>query len=71
MIQKMTEISEKEEKLRHLKQSNILEELRMGLQIADETASLMHKNGYSDDEVKSFLRSSILEELLEELEELK
>ena len=71
MIQKMTEISEKEEKLRHLKQSNRLEELRMGLQIADETASLMHKNGYSDDEVKSFLRSSILEELLEELEELK
>ena len=65
MIQKMTEIAEKEEKLRHLKQSNRLEELRMGLQIADEAASLMRKNGYSDDEVKSFFRSSVLEELNE------
>ena len=72
MIQKMTEISEKEEKLRHLKQSNRLEELRMGLQIADEAASLMRKNGYSDDEVKSFFRWRLynISSVLEELEEL-
>lgn len=69
MNQKMIEIAEKEEKLRHLKQSNRLEKLRMDLQIADGAASLMRKNGYSDDEVKSFFRS-YLSSVLEELKEL-
>jgi hypothetical protein len=49
------DIAEKEEKLRHLKQANRLEELRTGLQFADEAASLMRAHGYSDEDVQSFV----------------
>ena len=55
---KMTglDIAEKEERLRHLKQTNSVEELRTGLQFADEVVSLMRAHGFSDEEMQSFIR---------------
>lgn len=55
------DISIKEESHRHQRHINSLEEIRSQIKLADEIAKLMRKHGYSDDEVKGFVRRGFLE----------
>jgi hypothetical protein len=55
------DIAEQEESHRHQKHANKIDEIRSQLQVIDEMATLMRKHGYSEDDVRGFVRRGFLE----------